>query len=249
MIKFFRKVRYDLMEKNKTGKYLKYAIGEIILVIIGILIALQINNWNIENKNHTEARSFSTRLLKEVRTNIEITDSMIVEMTRNIESSQRILDMFHMDLSQLQSGSLDSLVNEIMGTSEINLKLATFTEGLNTGKLAIISSDSLRTFLYGLPSVIDKVKMSESLNSKDMSNGFYPYMREHFNYRKMDAVFSSYKEQTGASAFPNHSNLEILKSMQFENIIDNRFFLSKYNLKIYQDLKISLEFLEKLLEE
>ena len=54
MIQFFRKIRYDLMEKNKTGKYLKYAIGEIVLVVIGILIALQINNWNtqqIEIKN------------------------------------------------------------------------------------------------------------------------------------------------------------------------------------------------------
>ena len=51
MIKFFRKIRYDLMEKNKTGKYFKYAIGEIALVVIGILIALQINNWNEERKN------------------------------------------------------------------------------------------------------------------------------------------------------------------------------------------------------
>ena len=51
MIKFFRKIRYDLMEKNKTGKYLKYAIGEIILVVIGILIALGINNWNEDRKN------------------------------------------------------------------------------------------------------------------------------------------------------------------------------------------------------
>jgi hypothetical protein len=46
MIKFFRKIRYDLMEKNKTAKYLKYAIDEIILVVIGILIALQMNKWN-----------------------------------------------------------------------------------------------------------------------------------------------------------------------------------------------------------
>ncbi|MFT5217508.1 MAG: hypothetical protein ACI83H_002647 [Glaciecola sp.] len=46
MIKFFRKIRYDLMEKNKTGKYFKYAIGEIVLVVIGILIALSLNNWN-----------------------------------------------------------------------------------------------------------------------------------------------------------------------------------------------------------
>jgi hypothetical protein len=50
MIKFFRKIRYDLMEKNETGKYLKYAIGEIILVVIGILVALQINTWNEQKK-------------------------------------------------------------------------------------------------------------------------------------------------------------------------------------------------------
>jgi Family of unknown function (DUF6090) len=50
MIKFFRKIRYDLMEKNRMGKYVKYAIGEIILVVIGILIALQINNWNEKRK-------------------------------------------------------------------------------------------------------------------------------------------------------------------------------------------------------
>ena len=51
MIKFFRKIRYALMTNNKTAKYLTYAIGEIILVVIGILIALQINNWNEDRKN------------------------------------------------------------------------------------------------------------------------------------------------------------------------------------------------------
>jgi len=54
MIKFFRKIRYDLMEKNKTGKYLKYAIGEIVLVVIGILIALSINNWNENRKTQNQ---------------------------------------------------------------------------------------------------------------------------------------------------------------------------------------------------
>jgi uncharacterized membrane protein len=46
MIKFFRKIRQNLLMENKTGKYLKYAIGEIVLVVIGILIALSINNFN-----------------------------------------------------------------------------------------------------------------------------------------------------------------------------------------------------------
>ena len=51
MFKFFRRIRFDFMEKNQTGKYLKYAVGEIVLVVIGILIALQINNWNEDRKN------------------------------------------------------------------------------------------------------------------------------------------------------------------------------------------------------
>jgi len=57
MIKFFRKIRQNLLMENKTGKYLKYAIGEIILVMIGILLALQINNWNeIQKMNKSEHR-------------------------------------------------------------------------------------------------------------------------------------------------------------------------------------------------
>ena len=54
MIKFFRKIRFHLIENNKTGKYLKYAIGEIVLVVLGILIALQINNWNQNRINGNE---------------------------------------------------------------------------------------------------------------------------------------------------------------------------------------------------
>ncbi|WP_204346702.1 hypothetical protein [Psychroserpens algicola] len=52
MIKFFRNIRQNLLSEGKTGKYFKYAIGEIILVVIGILIALQINNWNEKRKEN-----------------------------------------------------------------------------------------------------------------------------------------------------------------------------------------------------
>ena len=51
MIKFFRKIRKNMIKENKVSKYMLYAIGEIILVVIGILIALQINNWNNVQKN------------------------------------------------------------------------------------------------------------------------------------------------------------------------------------------------------
>jgi len=68
MIKFFRKIRYELMEKNKTGNYLKYAIGEIILVVIGILIALQINTWNNTNIDRQKEREYLNNLIEDLKT-------------------------------------------------------------------------------------------------------------------------------------------------------------------------------------
>ena len=62
MIKIFRKIRQNLLSEGKTGKYLKYAIGEIFLVVVGILIALQINNWNERNQNQKKEILYLTRL-------------------------------------------------------------------------------------------------------------------------------------------------------------------------------------------
>lgn len=66
MIKFFRQIRQTLIMENKTSKYFKYAIGEIVLVVIGILIALQINNWNELKKTSI----LETKILKELHSNI-----------------------------------------------------------------------------------------------------------------------------------------------------------------------------------
>ena len=74
MIKFFRKIRHNLMETRKTTKYFKYAIGEIILVVIGILIALQINNWNEERKNRNREQS----ILKNLQIDFKLGSEMIL---------------------------------------------------------------------------------------------------------------------------------------------------------------------------
>ncbi len=65
MIKFFRKIRQNLLLERKTGKYLKYAIGEIVLVVIGILIALQINNWNENRKKETLKNEYEIALIND----------------------------------------------------------------------------------------------------------------------------------------------------------------------------------------
>lgn len=71
MIKFFRKIRQNLLSEGKTGKYLKYAIGEIVLVVIGILIALQINNWNERNKENNSAKVLARSLIQDLTKDVE----------------------------------------------------------------------------------------------------------------------------------------------------------------------------------
>ena len=86
MIKFFRRIRQQLLSENKTSKYLLYAIGEIILVVIGILIALQINNWNEIQKLKGE----EIKLIQSFKTSIE-TDTITINNYINFQSLKKKL--------------------------------------------------------------------------------------------------------------------------------------------------------------
>ncbi|MCA6074051.1 DUF6090 family protein [Fulvivirga sedimenti] len=248
MIKFLGRIRYKLMEKNKIGQYLKYAVGEIILVVIGILLALQINNWNNEKNNRIESERFMDRLLKEVRYNIEATNREIDREKDQIGSTVAILDMFNTDASKRQSRTLDSMLFICIGKNQIELKLSTLNEGLNTGSIALIPSDSLRTLLYGLQTLVDEIKHMEEINAEDIDNNLTPFLYEHLNWRTMDAEFSEYSDESGNTAFPEHDNLNVLQYMLFENLIDNRFYNSKEQLEEYENFKNTLELLEQMLE-
>jgi hypothetical protein len=70
MIKFFRQIRENLLMENKIGKYLKYAIGEIVLVVIGILIAVQINNWNQEKLEVKKEYEIMSNLAEDFKINL-----------------------------------------------------------------------------------------------------------------------------------------------------------------------------------
>ena len=77
MIKFFRHIRKRLLSENRFNKYLLYAIGEIVLVVIGILIALQINNWNESRKLAQSGKEFIKEIYKELNTEIANIDEIL----------------------------------------------------------------------------------------------------------------------------------------------------------------------------
>jgi hypothetical protein len=91
MIYFFRKIRQKTLIKNKFGKYLTYAIGEIILVVIGILIALSINNWNENRKDSIEEKAILESLLENLKLSEIQSESLIYEENRLKQNLIRIL--------------------------------------------------------------------------------------------------------------------------------------------------------------
>jgi Family of unknown function (DUF6090) len=116
MIKFFRKIRYNLMETGKTGKYLKYAIGEIVLVVIGILIALSINNWNEERKTNLKSKVYIDQIINDLaKDTLNINDLI---KTAKIESTN-ILNYFsffnrgNIPIDKLIDSSKSTIVNYI----------------------------------------------------------------------------------------------------------------------------------------
>jgi len=106
MIGFFRKIRKQLADDNKPLKYARYAIGEIVLVVIGILIALQINNWNEEKKSI----SYELDQLREIKENLQETkmeiDNDIKFNSLTVKMYKRILN--HMNSELPYDKSLDS---------------------------------------------------------------------------------------------------------------------------------------------
>jgi len=148
MIKFFRKIRYDLIEKNKTGKYLKYAIGEIVLVVIGILIALQINNWNEQRKERIQEKIFLKRFEVELNSNLENILTAISLNKSRIHRAEFLLRTI--DKPQLAVDSSSYFMKSIEHASYTNIPLISdnaFEELKSSGNLSLISNEALRAAL------------------------------------------------------------------------------------------------------
>ena len=97
MIKFFRQIRQSLIMENKTGKYLKYAIGEIVLVVIGILIALQINNWNEQRKEDRLEAEYYCRLLEDAQQDLEQVNQFIKASEERLAASNQAVRLLQQE--------------------------------------------------------------------------------------------------------------------------------------------------------
>jgi len=182
MIKFFRKIRYDLMEKNKTANYLKYAIGEIILVVIGILIALQINNWNESRKDFAKSKNYLSEIKKDLVSDTIAFNRAIKSISTSIDVGEWALNRIHDNTSPT-----DSLWMSFDGTYwDTSINDRTFQRVQNAGDSKFIGFESITdeiNYYYGITK--KRVEYKTSWDEKEVSEN-QSYMRDLEKYIEID---------------------------------------------------------------
>lgn len=153
MIKFFRKIRQQMLDENKTSRYIKYALGEIILVVIGIVIALQLNTWN-ENR---KAANEETKILMALQADFEVSKTRIEEtmvIQKKVLNYGKILIDIHeqhdskiFEYFDTQLDSLDHLISYGISWYRAEPVTGAYNALISAGKVDLIKDEKLRHFL------------------------------------------------------------------------------------------------------
>ena len=175
MIKFFRKIRQHLLMENKTGTYVKYAIGEILLVVIGILIALQINNWNERRKASILELELLENIYEDINYNLESIELVYNEDSIQIERNKKLLKI----LSDPNSRYHDSLQIYFGSISRYNVfsPRKTAYEAIKSRGLELIQNRNLRSSItqlyddtYKLNELVLELRKDIHVNSLSLFN-------------------------------------------------------------------------------
>ncbi|MDT0557218.1 DUF6090 family protein [Ichthyenterobacterium sp. W332] len=150
MIKFFRKIRKNLLSENKFGKYFTYALGEIILVVIGILIALSINNWNEQQKMAKEEISLLKELKNSISQDIQQLNSLFMQGEEDIVSADILINW--LDSEVIYNDTLTNHFPIITRTGQSKIfrpQNSTFRV-LESKGIDLISNDGLKNQILNL---------------------------------------------------------------------------------------------------
>tara|TARA_Y100000588_G_scaffold390943_1_gene498104 strand:+ start:83 stop:820 length:738 start_codon:yes stop_codon:yes gene_type:complete len=209
MIKFFRKIRQNLLMENKTGKYFKYAVGEIILVVIGILIALSINNWNENRKLVIKEKETYKNIITDLKR-----DLIQLETTINWAKSQQKVHY--------------QIYNEIKGKNVQNEKLVydiiiipiPFHSHMEVNHLGVskdLKDAEVAENINAYFKLLNDVKISVNEHNNDIKN-------EIVNFFSINGVFNLENTFTQKGVFDFDSRNQVLNHDKLIALKDEPFF-------------------------
>lgn len=179
MINFFRKIRQKMLAENKFSKYLLYAIGEIVLVVIGILIALQVNNINEQRK----VNDFEVKILKEIRSNLQTDLTEIREdLDFMVDVNKACLDIKNYLLTLNEQTDSLSYSASILRVTPHFSPINSGYDLLKSRDVGIIKNDSLRnTISFHYDMLYPYYKTYEEERSRFHALHSEPILLEYFS--------------------------------------------------------------------
>ncbi|WP_111307497.1 DUF6090 family protein [Confluentibacter sediminis] len=250
MIKFFRKIRQKMLIENKFSNYLIYAIGEIILVVIGILIALAINNSNQNRVIQKKEQTYLNGLKAEFQTSKFKLSELIKINKSNFYGAKKLLeDISNKNESPSEKQFSELLLNTFSSDISFNPNNSLLSEMISSGSLKDISNTTLRIKLTNWISTIEDVSKQESelgIQREKVLDIF----RTNENSLRTIFDLTGISQEIGLQKMEQTvSNLDLLKSRKFENNI-LMFILTTNAMEKahYQPLMEDLDSILKLIE-
>lgn len=250
MIKFFRIIRQNLLTENKFSKYLIYAIGEIILVVIGILIALAINNKNINRVIKEKEQTYLNGLREEFQTS-KLKLIKLTEVNKNNYSGakQIVTYISNKNKPPTETQFSELLFNTFSSDILFNPNNSLLNEMINSGSLRDISNTELRILLTNWVSTIEDISKQENELRIQRAKILEMFRTNEYSIRTIFDLTNVNQELGLPKKENNISNLELLNSTEFENNI-LIFILASYATEkshynpLMQDLNSILELIE-----
>ena len=213
MIKFFNKIRKSTLEQNKLGKYLKYAIGEIILVMIGILLALQVNTWNNNRELKKEELKVMKSLHQEFSQNLERFDTVYNVQLKRKKAIEYVMSG---ELQNLPTDSLVTLLEMINMSWTFDPFQGIYNSVIGSGKIELISNESLKTKLATIQDLIKDYQEEEHQTREFSKQLLYPFELKtplkSYNFNENDIVESAKVKDNYLKAF---------SSFEFDGLMRN----------------------------
>ncbi|RIA09060.1 hypothetical protein OE09_0888 [Flavobacteriaceae bacterium MAR_2010_72] len=218
MIKFFRHIRQRLLSENKFRKYLLYALGEIILVMIGILLAFQVSSWKEQRDNKKLELQMMADLNSEFRNNLTKIKASINQYEGTEQAIRLLMSKMKASPEVLKHINSDSLIAIAIDVFDYRPTQNTLTEILSTGNLKLISKDSLKYKLLDWSAELNEINEAWLTLDDFNQRMVIPYLTENASMRNIDKYSLMAWEEK--SKFEIDYN-KLFHDLKFENHLDN----------------------------
>ena len=221
MINFLRRIRRNLINENKPSIYLIYAIGEVVLVVFGILIALQIDNWNESKKISRQEIALIENLRSEFKVNLENLEEVKAQNQIIYNSTNELKNLIGQETSIINEHNVDSLLLNAILITDYQPNQFVLSQ-LKTGeRLDIINSEKLKKLLYEWDKALNaKTEAFNMLNTYFM-NSLIPFLDENTSIRNVD-LYGKYEWSNKTPLKYNSTNM--FQLIQFDNRLENHIW-------------------------